>query len=296
MPETRTNHGAAIPTPGRAPLCSKAKGCSFTEGHTGPCFGPYRPKRPSLGEPAETTPTEELAEALEAFAMARHRISAREGTIVSKYREESLQLLAAHARIVRLFARRGSAHPVETGTTDGAYLPSPAAESDSRAPHPVDGDAPTPPLPFAGAYWKDAHPLAHRGAPPEELRKLSVELDQRDADARLGAALRKALDTVRQGSTAGTTHPEESSMSEETIALEEAAAEATSALHSVTTRRAPFCPSCGAVAMSHTEYREDAPVGWPIMRPALVKLSWTCACGFAVTVEGRPATADGGAS
>jgi hypothetical protein len=48
----------------------------------------------------------DLWDALEAFADARHRISAREGTIVSKYREDALQLIAAHTRIVDLFSCR----------------------------------------------------------------------------------------------------------------------------------------------------------------------------------------------
>lgn len=62
---------------------------------------------------------------------------------------------------------------------------------------------------------------------------------------------------------------------------------------SVTTRRAPFCPSCGDVAMSHSEYREDEAGIWPITRTKAVKLSWTCRCGFDVTVNAAPATADG---
>ncbi len=77
----------------------------------------------------------ELWDALEAFANARHRISAREGTIVSKYAEDAQQLTDAHTRVVDLFNAR-TANPVSTGTPDGAYLPSPAAASTPSTPTP----------------------------------------------------------------------------------------------------------------------------------------------------------------
>lgn len=70
----------------------------------------------------------ELWDALEAFAMARHRISAREGTVVSKYPEDAIQLAEAHNRIIDLFAARSSANSVRGGQQAGVPAPPSVAE------------------------------------------------------------------------------------------------------------------------------------------------------------------------
>lgn len=62
-------------------------------------------------------------------------------------------------------------------------------------------------------------------------------------------------------------------------------------LCSMTTRRAPYCPSCGEVAMSHSEFREEQP-DRGLIRLERVALAWTCRCGMDVRVEGKSATFD----
>ena len=66
----------------------------------------------------------ELWDALEALALARHRISAREGTIVSKYAEDAKQLTDAHTRIVDLFRLRAAtaAEPITDERQDLALV------------------------------------------------------------------------------------------------------------------------------------------------------------------------------
>lgn len=101
---------------------------------------------PNPGEPTVT----ELWDALEAFALARHRISAREGTIVSKYAEDAKQLTDAHARIVELFTAR-TAHPSPDGDTGRHHAP---AQPSAAASSPDPGEAAR--LREALAFYADA--------------------------------------------------------------------------------------------------------------------------------------------
>lgn len=66
----------------------------------------------------------------------------------------------------------------------------------------------------------------------------------------------------------------------------------TNNLCSMSTHRAPFCPSCGQLASHWSEYREETSTP-PISTNVQVGLSWVCdACHFDVTVKARVATAD----
>ena len=57
-------------------------------------------------------------------------------------------------------------------------------------------------------------------------------------------------------------------------------------LASITTRRAPFCPSCGDLAQAHSEYREQSATP-PIVSNNLVRLAWVCVCGMECSVEAK---------
>jgi hypothetical protein len=63
-------------------------------------------------------------------------------------------------------------------------------------------------------------------------------------------------------------------------------------LASMTTRRAPYCPSCGELAARHSEYVEGSAI-WGSHGITLVRLLWTCVCGMDVVMEGRAAKPEG---